>query len=90
MARTPANLGWLGFTEEQAGHLDVLDHLGKSGWDRTSQTNGIMPSLLADLWESGLTMDQVQPAMSSIGYNRQALHQLERWESKRAMGKFGR
>lgn len=90
MARKPANLEWLGTTSEQADLLDFLDHLGNNGWDRNSQTDEIMPKLLADCWEAGLTMPQVKEAMESIGYSRQALHQLERWESKRTTGKFGR
>lgn len=90
MARKPPNLEWLGFTIEQAELLDFLDHLGNNGWGRNSQTDEVMPSLLAECWEAGLTMQQVQQAMKSIGYSRQALHQLDRWESKRATGRFGR
>jgi hypothetical protein len=35
-------------------------------------------------------MEQVKAAMASIGYSRNAIRQLERWESKRTTGKFGR
>lgn len=49
-----------------------------------------MPKLLRDCWGAGLPMQQVQQAMESIGYSRQALHQLEQWESKRTTGRFGR
>lgn len=90
MARKPSNLEWLGFTREQAELLDFLDHVGNNGWDRNGQTDVLMPTLLADCWEAGLTMQQVQQAMESIGYSRQNLHQLERWESKRTTGRFGK
>ena len=90
MTRKPPNLEWLGFTKDQAELLDFLDHLGNNGWDRNGQTEAIMPSVLADCWEAGLTMQQVQQAMKSIGYSGQALHQLDRWESKRTTGRFGR
>jgi len=90
VARKPANFEWLGFTTEQADCLDFLDHLGNNGWDRNGQTEAIMPKLLRDCWDAGLMMQQVQQAMESIGYSRQALHQLERWESKRTTGRFGR
>jgi hypothetical protein len=65
MARKPANVEWLGFITEQAELLDFLDHLGNNGWDRNGQTDEIMPRTLADCWEAGLTMPQVQQAMPS-------------------------
>ena len=61
-----------------------------NGWDRNGQTDGMMPKVLEDCWAAGLTMQQVQQAMGSTGYSRQALHQLDRWESKRTTGKFGK
>jgi hypothetical protein len=90
MARKPPNLEWLGFTDEQAKLLDFLDYLGNNGWSGNSQTDEIMPKVLAECWQAGLTMQQVQQSMKSIGYSPDALHQLERWESKRATGRFGR
>jgi hypothetical protein len=49
-----------------------------------------MPSLLRDLARAGLSLAQIKAAMASIGYGKTALHQLDRWESKRTTGKFGR
>ena len=49
-----------------------------------------MPKLLGDFEEAGLPLARVKEAMESIGYGKQALHQLDRWESKRTTGKFGR
>ena len=48
-----------------------------------------MPKLLGDLEQAGLPLVQVKEAMASIGYGKQALHELDRWESKRTTGKFG-
>jgi hypothetical protein len=90
MARRPANVSWLGFTEEHAEMLDFVDHLGNNGWDRNSQTEAIMPSVLAECESAGLSLTRVKEAMESIGYGPSALHQLDRWESKRTTGKFGR
>lgn len=90
MARKPANVAWIGFTQEQAELLDFLDHLGNNGWDRNGQTEELMPALLAEAASLGLTLAQVKVALGSIGYGRQVLHQLDRWESKRTTGRFGR
>ena len=49
-----------------------------------------MPKLLGDLEQAGLPLVQVKQAMASICYGKQALHELDRWESKRTTGKFGR
>jgi hypothetical protein len=43
-----------------------------------------------DLEQAGLPLVQVKEAMASIGYGKHALHELDRWESKRTTGKFGR
>ena len=90
MARKPTNFQWLGFTDEQVKLLDFLDHLGNNGWARNSQTEAIMANVLRDCADAGLGLDRMIEAMRSIGYSRDALHQLERWESKRTAGKFGR
>lgn len=90
MARKPPNVSWLGFTKKQAELLDFLDHLGNNGWGRNSQTEALMPTLLGDLEQAGLPLVQVKEAMASIGYGKHALHQLDRWESKRTTGNFGR
>jgi hypothetical protein len=90
MARRPRNVAWLGFTEEQCGLLDFLDHLGNNGWARNSQTEALMPDVLTDCQEAGLTLARIKDAMKSVGYSGGALHELERWESKRTTGRFGR
>lgn len=90
MARKPSNVSWLGFTRDQAELLDFLDHLGNNGWARNSETDELMPKVLGDCEEAGVTVARVKEAMMSIGYSRPALHQLDRWESKRTTGRFGR
>jgi len=90
MARKPANFQWLGFTAEQIELLDFLDFVGNNGWDRNSQSDELMPRLLADCEAQGLSLAALKDAMRSIGYSPGALHQLDRWESKRTTGKFGR
>ena len=90
MVRKPTDHSWLGFTEEQAKLLDFLDHLGNNGWARNGQSEEIMPTLVGDLGRAGLTVDRVKDAMASIGYSKDDLHQLDRWESKRTTGRFGR
>jgi hypothetical protein len=41
----------LGFTQKQARLLDFIDHLGNNEWDRNSQTDAVMPSVLAEVAE---------------------------------------
>lgn len=89
VARKPANFEWLGFTEEQIDLLNTIDFVGNNAWARTSQTAIVMPKLLGELAASGVGIGQVVEAMRAIGYHRDALHQLERWESKRTTGRFG-
>ncbi len=90
MALKPENLAWLGFSKEQSELLDFIDFVGNNGWDRNGQTETLMPNVLREVQEAGLTVEQVKDAMRSIGYGEQALHMLDRWESKRTTGKFGR
>jgi hypothetical protein len=90
VARRPPNFAWLGFTDEQVQHVDFLDHLGNNGWARNTQTDAIMPTVMGDLERAGLTITQVKEAMAAIGYGKDALQQLDRWESKRLTGKFGK
>ncbi len=90
MARKPPNFTWLGFTEEQVRLLNHLDAVGNNAWDRNSQTDEVMPVLLGRFERAGLPMSRVKEAMASIGYGKDDLHQLDRWESKRTTGKFGR
>lgn len=33
---------------------------------------------------------EARSTMASIGYEKDALHELDRWESKRTTGKFGK
>lgn len=90
MALKPANFQWLGYNTEQIELLDFIDFIGNNGWSRNGQTDAIMTSTLDDCADAGLTIKAVIEAMRGIGYSRDALHQLERWESKRTTGKFGR
>ncbi len=90
MARRPSNVAWVGFTVEQVKLLEFLDHLGNNGWARNSQTDEVMPGVLADCNAAGLAIERVKEAMASVGYGAHALHQLDRWESKRTTGRFGR
>ena len=90
MARKPPNFEWLGYTDEQLRLLNSLDHAGNNGWSRNSYTEERMPRLLADCEQAGLTLDGVKEAMSAIGYRRDELHELDRWESKRTTGRFGK
>ena len=47
-----------------------------------------MPRLLTRAEEVGLTLAQVKEAMRFIGYHRDNLDMLDRWESKRTTGTF--
>jgi hypothetical protein len=80
----------MGFTREEGEFLDFLDYIGNNGWSRNSQTEALMPKLLADAADMGLSLDRIKQAMKSIGYSTGALHELDRWESKRTTGRFGR
>ncbi len=86
MTRRPSNVAWVGFSPEQTELLDFLDHLGNNGWSRNSQTEEVMPKLLAQCEVADLPLDRIKDAMASVGYGREALHQLDRWESKRTPG----
>ncbi len=90
MARRPKGHIWQGFTQEQALLLDFLDHLGNNGWARNPQSEEILPTLMGNFLDVGLEVSQVKEAMRSIGYSKDDLHQLDRWESKRVTGRFGR
>jgi hypothetical protein len=91
VTRKPPNFSWQeqGFTQKQADLLDRLKFYGNNGWARNPQAEVVMPGLLGDLEEAGLPLARVKEAMESIGYGKQALHQLDRWESKRTTGTFG-
>ena len=88
MAKKEPNVEWFGMDAEQSRLLDQLDFIGNNGWGRNSQTEALMPGLLGDCAEAGLSIDDVVQAMATIGYGKGALHQLRRWESKRTTGRF--
>ena len=90
MARKPPNFQWFGYSTEQTELLDFVDFIGNNGWARNSQTDEIMTNVLAECNEAGLGIDQVIEAMRAIGYEKDSLRMLARWESKRTTGKFGR
>jgi hypothetical protein len=92
VARKPHSFSWQGqgFTQEQAELLDRLDFYGNNGWARNPQAEALMPGLLGEFEQASLPLARVKEAMASIGYGEQVLHQLDRWESKRTTGKFGR
>jgi hypothetical protein len=90
VTRKPSGCSWTGFTPAQAELLDYLDTCGNNAWARSRYTEAIMPHLLQQVEAAGLTLAQVKDAMESVGYSKNALHQLDRWEAKRKTGKFGR
>lgn len=90
MARKPKSFQWVGYTADQVKELDFIDFIGNNGWARNSQTDAVMTSVLGKCEQIGLGIEQIIAAMRSIGYSTSALHMLERWESKRTTGKFGR
>jgi len=90
VARKPRNFTWLGFTEEQVGLLTYLDFAGNNAWSRNSYTEEVMPGLLDRFEQACVSLARIKEAMASIGYERDALHELDRWESKRTTGKFGK
>lgn len=89
MTRKPPGFSWQGFTPQQEDLLDRLDYYGNNGWSRNPQAEALMPGLLGDFEQAGLSLARVKAAMAQIGYGRIALHELDRWESKRTTGKFG-
>lgn len=91
MTRKPPDFSWQrqGFTQKQAELLDRLDFYGNNGWARNPQAEALMPGLLGEFEQASLPLARIKEAMASIGYGKQALHQLDRWESKRTTGKFG-
>jgi len=88
MARKPEKFQWVGFTEEQRGLLDFLDHLGNNGWARNPQSDALMPQLLGQCADAGLRLDRIKVAMLSIGYSERNMRMLDRWERKRTTGRF--
>lgn len=90
MARRPQNFTWIGFTPEQVERLEFLDYIGNNGWARNSQSEALMPGILQEFADEGVEIGRIKEAMAAIGYGKHALHELDRWESKRTTGRFGR
>lgn len=90
MAKASEGHTWEAFTAEQGEMLSFLDHLGNNGWTRNTQTEALMPKVLKDFADAGVTIEQVKNAMAGIGYGKEALHELDRWEFKRTTGRFGK
>ena len=90
MAPPPADLFWIGFTQEQHEVLETLHLIGNNGWDRNGQSDEMMPRLLAQAAAADLSLARIREAMAAVGHSRNELHQLDRWESKRTTGRFGR
>ena len=89
MARKTEDISWIHFSQKQQDSLENVDFYGNNGWARNSQLDLLMPDLLKSCAEAGLTLETVKEAMCDIGYSTEALHQLDRWESKRTKGVFG-
>lgn len=89
MAKKPDNFEWVGFTPEQVALLDDLDFYGNNGWCRNSQADELMPIMMRKCAEADLPIDRIAEAMRSIGYRKEAIHQLKRWENKRLTGRLG-
>jgi len=66
------------------------DFAGNNAWSRNSYTEEVMPGLLDRFEQAGVSLARIKEAMASIGYERDALHELDRWESKRTTSKFGK
>jgi hypothetical protein len=64
--------------------------LAVGGCTSTATTGSFLGPTTTGLAPAGLSLAQVKEAMASIGYSKQALHELEWWESKRTTGRFGR
>ncbi|WP_282818478.1 MULTISPECIES: hypothetical protein [Curtobacterium] len=90
MTPPPAGLSWIGFTKAQHDLLETLHFIGNNGWDRNGQTDEMMPALLGRAAAEELSIARIKEAMAAVGHSRTELHQLDRWESKRTTGKFGR
>jgi hypothetical protein len=90
MTTPPADLSWIGFTNQQRDLLETLHFIGNNGWDRNGQSDEMMPRLLEQAAAADLSLARIKEAMAAVGHSRNELHQLDRWESKRTTGKFGR
>jgi len=90
MTPPPESRCWIGFTKDQHDLLVSLHLIGNNGWDRNGQTDAMMPVVLERAVTQDLSLARIEEAMLAVGHSRQVLHQLDRWESKRTTGKFGR
>ena len=50
----------------------------------------MMPRLLERAAAAELSLARIKEAMAAVGHSRNELHQLDRWEPKRTIGRFGR
>jgi hypothetical protein len=90
MTPPPATFSWFGYTKEQHELLETIHFIGNNGWDRNGQSDVMMPALLERAAGASLSLARIKEAMAAAGHSRESLHQLDRWESKRTTGKFGR
>lgn len=89
MARTPSDGKVEGFMQTQGTLLERVKFHGNNNWTKTPQTSELMPKLLAQCAQEGLSLDQIVEAMRAEGFSPRALRQLKRWEKKRTTGKLG-
>ena len=61
--------------------LGTLHTIGNNGWGRNGQTDEMMPRLLDRAAAEELSLARINETMSAAGNTRNALHQLDRWES---------
>ena len=72
---------------EQTELLSILDHLGDTEWDN-GQADELMPRVLQRLNDLGVSLQRIKEEMLVSGCGDRALRQIDRWERKRATGRF--
>ncbi|GAA4710832.1 hypothetical protein Prum_091480 [Phytohabitans rumicis] len=90
---SPTNLSALSRTTPQFSgpYLSLAEgYLAHYRTEDGSTSRRLYVERLQDFADSGVALAQIKEAMYQIGYNKHALHQLDRWESKRTTGRFGR
>jgi hypothetical protein len=80
---------WLGSPRSKQDCSTSSGLVGHNEWKRNGQAEELVPQLLAHALKIGLTLAQVKEAMRTVGYNPNALDNLDRWESKRTTGTCG-
>jgi hypothetical protein len=83
--RKPVDFEWLGYTAQQIRILNGLDRLGDHDWVSDLRNQEAMPRMMRMLQATGLTITSTREAMRAIGYGKNALLQLDRWESERTI-----